>query len=120
AAKNAPILLKKLCFCVLPAVSVAFGCALLFMSGGGRTTGSSCMTLLFSSLRVKTISARSGAGSLARKTNGASTAMCSSGEGTGRGFAVGCTGLDSTGGGGGGTAPFATWVGGEAGHPQCC
>src|SRR5208283_6162932 len=111
AAKNAPILLKKLCFCA--------GCALLFMSGGGRTTGSSCTTLLFSNFRVKTVLVRSGAGSLARKTSGASTAMCSSGEGVGRGLAVGCTGFDSTGGGCGGAA-FATWIGGDTGHPQFC
>src|SRR5208337_1814156 len=119
AAKNAPILLKKLCFCALPAVSVALDCALLFMSGGGRTTGSSCMTLLFSNFKVKIGLVISGAGSLARKTNGASTAMCSSGEGVGRGLAVGCTALDSTGGGGGGAA-LATWIGGDTGHPQFC
>ena len=84
-ARNAPIRLKNPCFCCFVAVSVVGG-SLLFFPGGGKTTGSSCTTLLFSSFKVATISLRSGAGWLARKTNGASTATCSSGEGAGRGL----------------------------------
>src|SRR5271157_510214 len=120
-ARNAPTLLKKPCFCCFVAVSVVLGCALFFcVSGGGKTTGSSCMTLFLSSFSVATVSVRSGAGSVARKTNGASTATCSWGEGMGRGCAGGATGgdgLDSNGGGGGGAA-LATCTGAATGHPQ--
>src|SRR5271167_2811109 len=119
-ARNAPTRLKKPCFCCFVAVSEVLDGALPFcVWDGGKTTGSSCMTLFLSSFSVATVSVRSGAGSVARKTNGASTATCSSGEGAGRGFAdwaTGCDGLDSIGGG----AVLATCAGGVTGHPQLC
>ena len=74
---NDPMPLKKPRFYCFLAVLFALVC---FLSGGGTTTGSSCTTLLFSSFRVATVSVRSGAGSPARKTNGASTVTCSSGR----------------------------------------
>src|SRR5208282_5373163 len=117
-AKKAPNLLKNPCDSL--AVCELCLAACFLVSGGGSTVGSSCTSLLFSSLRVAMVGLRSGMGSLPRKMNGASTARCCSGGGGGEGGAAATLSAGLTGGEGGTAANGSAVLGCAGGGGGAC